>query len=67
MAYPLKFDRITFQEITDAPRYEVPIFANDNGRSLYALAVIFPDKNRYMMSSILVLPDCRCCYPFLSF
>lgn len=41
-----------FQEITDAPRYEVPIFANDNGRSTYALAVIFPDKNRYMMSSI---------------
>jgi two-component system phosphate regulon sensor histidine kinase PhoR len=41
-----------FQELSDSQRYVVPIFTDKNGVSPYELAVIFPDKNRYVFSSI---------------
>jgi len=43
-----------YSEELIGPRYETPIFTVDNeGKSPYKLVVSFPEKNQYMLSSII--------------
>lgn len=41
-----------YLEIQEGPKYNIPIFVNNEGTSTYDLVVSFPEKSRYLLSSI---------------
>lgn len=42
-----------YRESPTGPQYSTPIFLNQNGEGQYELMVSFPEKNEYVLSSIL--------------
>ena len=43
----------SYIESQSGPSYRTPIFVNDNGESPYTLVVSFPEKDKYVFSSII--------------
>ena len=43
----------SYIESQSGPSYKTPIFVNDKGESPYALVVSFPERDRYVFSSII--------------
>jgi len=41
-----------YHEIREGPQYSTPVFTNDQGVTPYELVVTFPDRDRYVLSSI---------------
>ncbi len=42
-----------YLELQTGPKYQTPIFINDEGNSPYMLVVSFPEKDKYVFSSII--------------
>ena len=43
----------SYVELQTGPSYKTPIFVNDNGESPYTLVVSFPERDKYVFSSII--------------
>ena len=43
----------SYIELQTGPSYKTPIFVNDNGESPYTLVVSFPERDKYVFSSII--------------
>ena len=43
----------SYLELQTGPSYKTPIFVNDNGESPYTLVVSFPERDKYVFSSII--------------
>ena len=43
----------SYIELQSGPSYKTPIFVNDKGESPYTLVVSFPERDRYVFSSII--------------
>ena len=43
----------SYVELQTGPSYKTPIFVNDNGDSPYTLVVSFPERDKYVFSSII--------------
>ena len=43
----------SYVELQTGPSYKTPIFVNDNGESPYSLVVSFPERDKYVFSSII--------------
>ena len=43
----------SYLELQTGPSYKTPIFVNDNGESPYTLIVSFPERDKYVFSSII--------------